>query len=67
MTTVNLNSAKTNLARRVDQVENGEEVVIARAGKPVARVVPFHKHAEKTRRVLGGLGSRPGRRFALAS
>ena len=37
MTTVNVHEAKTNLSRLLAQVEAGEEVVIARNGKPVAR------------------------------
>lgn len=37
---VNVHEAKTHLSRLLEAVENGEEVVIARAGKPVARLVP---------------------------
>lgn len=39
MKTVNIHEAKTNLSRLLAQVEAGEEVVIARNGKPVARLV----------------------------
>ena len=39
MTTVNVHEAKTNLSRLLVRVEAGEEVVIARNGKPVARLV----------------------------
>jgi prevent-host-death family protein len=39
--TVNIHEAKTHLSRLVERVESGEEVVIARAGRPVARLVPF--------------------------
>ena len=39
MVTVNVHEAKTNLSRLLKQVEAGEEVVIARNGKPVARLV----------------------------
>ena len=39
MTTVNVHEAKTNLSKLLAQVEAGEEVVIARNGKPVARFV----------------------------
>ena len=39
MTTVNVHEAKTNLSKLLVQVEAGEEVVIARNGKPVARLV----------------------------
>ena len=37
---VNLHDAKTHLSRYVDQAVAGEEVVIARAGKPLVRLVP---------------------------
>ncbi len=36
---VNVHEAKTHLSRLLEAVENGEEVVIARAGRPVARLV----------------------------
>lgn len=39
--TVNVYEAKTHLSRLLDRVAAGEEVVIARAGKPVARLVPI--------------------------
>lgn len=38
--TVNVHEAKTHLSRLLEAVEQGEDVVIARAGKPVARLVP---------------------------
>jgi prevent-host-death family protein len=37
---VNIHEAKTHLSRIVDEVARGAEVVIAKAGKPVARLVP---------------------------
>ena len=40
MTTVNVRHAKAHLSRLLERVAAGEEVVIARAGKPVARLVP---------------------------
>lgn len=42
-TTYNVHEAKTNLSRLLKQVENGEEVVIAKDGDPVARLVPMPK------------------------
>jgi prevent-host-death family protein len=36
--TVNIFEAKTNLSKLIERVEQGEEIVIARAGKPVARL-----------------------------
>jgi prevent-host-death family protein len=50
MTIVNIHAAKTQLSRLVDQAAAGEEIVIARAGKPVARLVPLE---EKPKRILG--------------
>ncbi len=41
MTEVNIHQAKTHLSRLLVRVANGEEIVIAKAGKPVARLVPF--------------------------
>jgi prevent-host-death family protein len=41
MKTVNVHQARTHLSRLLEQAAAGEEVVIARAGKPVARIVPI--------------------------
>jgi prevent-host-death family protein len=38
---VNVHAAKTNLSRLLDRVARGEEIIIARAGKPVARLSPY--------------------------
>ena len=40
MKTVNLHAAKTNLSRLVDEAVDGEDVVIAKAGRPLVRLVP---------------------------
>ncbi len=40
MPQVNMHEAKTQLSRLVERVERGEEIVIARGGKPVARLGP---------------------------
>ena len=40
MTSVTIHQAKTNLSRLIQKVSEGEEVVIARGSKPVARLVP---------------------------
>jgi prevent-host-death family protein len=40
MTEVNIHEAKTHLSRLLRRVAAGEDIVIARAGKPVARLVP---------------------------
>jgi prevent-host-death family protein len=39
--TVNIHEAKTHLSRLLVRVSSGEEVIIAKAGKPVARLVPI--------------------------
>ncbi len=45
-TTVNVYEAKTHLSRLLDRVADGEEIVIAKSGHPVARLVPFTKRTE---------------------
>jgi prevent-host-death family protein len=42
----NIHEAKTHLSRLVERVEAGEEIVIARAGRPVARLVPFRPRSQ---------------------
>ena len=37
----NIHDAKTNLSRIIERVEQGEEIIISRAGKPVAKVIPL--------------------------
>jgi prevent-host-death family protein len=46
----NIHDAKTNLSRIIERVERGEEIIISRAGHPVAKVIP-----------LDGVVDRPGR------
>lgn len=41
MTIYNVHDAKTHFSKLLDLVLNGEEVVIAKAGKPVARITPY--------------------------
>ena len=41
MRTVNIHAAKTHLSSLLEEVQRGEEIVIAKAGKPVAKLVPF--------------------------
>jgi prevent-host-death family protein len=48
MKIVNMHEAKTTLSQLVEQVENGEEVILARAGKPVARVVAIRTTGRRT-------------------
>lgn len=56
MKTVNLHAAKTHLSRLVDDAAAGQEVVIAKRGKPVARLVPFAEEPKK--RQLGRLAGK---------
>ncbi len=56
MQTVNIHDAKTQFSRYVDQAEAGEEIVIARAGKPVARLVALKSSASQPRKL--GLGKK---------
>lgn len=49
MTMVNIREAKTNLSKLVERVEHGETVIIARAGKPVARLVPLERQVPRSR------------------
>jgi len=51
MKTVNVHEAKTHLSRLLKRVAAGEDVVIAKAGRPIARLVPVA--TSKTERVLG--------------
>jgi prevent-host-death family protein len=53
---VNVHQAKTHLSRLLDEVAAGAEVVIARAGRPVARLVPLEPVVRKKR--LGALKGR---------
>lgn len=55
MRAVNIHAAKTQLSRLVDEVAAGEEIIIARAGKPVAKLVPLMPFPTVQRRVLGRL------------
>ena len=55
MTTVNMLEAKSNLSKLVDAVESGaeNEVIIARNGKPVARIVPLARPVPDVSKRLG--------------
>lgn len=53
MTPINVHEAKTHLSRLLERVANGEEVVIARSGRPVARLVPFERSPRKPGRLKG--------------
>jgi prevent-host-death family protein len=47
--TVNIYDAKTNLSKLVERAAAGEEIVIAKAGKPKAKLVPYQPPRKKRR------------------
>ena len=53
MTTVNIHDAKTHLSRLIDKVAKGESFVIAKAGKPMAKVIPLDAPPARERKRLG--------------
>ncbi len=55
---VNMHEAKTHLSRLVDEAASGTEIVIARAGRPIAKLVPLTSAAPTGKRKLGGLEGR---------
>ena len=44
---VNIHEAKTHLSRLIERVLAGEEIVIARGGTPVAKLVPIEKRGSR--------------------
>jgi prevent-host-death family protein len=44
----NMHEAKTHLSRIIERVERGEEIVIDRAGTPVAKIVPLVRRVNRT-------------------
>ena len=49
MQVTNIHEAKTHLSRLIDRAEAGEEIIIARAGKPVVRMVAYKEAAPPKR------------------
>jgi prevent-host-death family protein len=56
MKPVNIHEAKTHLSRLVERVEAGEEIIIAKAGRPAARLVPIEGARKPVK--IGGLKAR---------
>jgi len=52
----NIHDAKTNLSKLIERVEHGEEIIISRAGQPVAKIIPLGRQAR-----LASLGSLKGK------
>ena len=53
MKPINIHEAKTHLSRLIERVEAGEEFVIAKAGRPAARLVPLENKRKPVK--IGGL------------
>jgi prevent-host-death family protein len=53
MRTINIHEAKTHLSRLVEQAADGESFIIAKAGKPMVKVVPLDTGESKPHRRLG--------------
>jgi len=62
MQVVNIHEAKTHLSRLLEAIERGEEVIIARAGQPVAALIAYRP----ARRRIAAPGSMKGREWLLA-
>jgi prevent-host-death family protein len=56
MVKVNIHEAKTHLSRLLERVAQGEEIVIARAGKAIARLVPVDAVRHRTPGRYAGQG-----------
>jgi len=57
MQTINIHEAKTHLSRLLEQVVSGEPFIIAKAGKPMAKVVPLTAPDVKEVKRLGFMSS----------
>lgn len=55
MQTMNIHQAKTHLSRLIEQVAQGESFVIAKAGKPIAKIVPLDAPSLNEQRRVGFL------------
>jgi prevent-host-death family protein len=62
MQTVNIHEAKTHFSKLLEQVQNGEEIIIARAGHPIARLVAW----EETPRRIAAPGGMAGGKSRIA-
>lgn len=59
MRTVNIHEAKTHLSRLVEEAAEGEEIIIAKAGKPIVKLVSARAPAGIRFGLLAGKGSVP--------
>jgi prevent-host-death family protein len=66
MRTVNVHEAKTHFSRLIDAAHDGETIVVAKGGKPWARLVPLEKTAARRQPgVLAGVLSLPPAKVLL--
>ena len=49
MQATNIHDAKTHFSKLIKRVRNGEEILISKAGKPVAKIVPFEQNESPRR------------------
>ncbi len=54
METINVHEAKTHLSRYLERAAKGEEFILSKNGRPVARLIPFEP-ATRPKRKLGGV------------
>ena len=54
--TVNVHAAKTHLSKLLERVQAGEEVVIAKSGTPIARLIPFARPGKRALGIDAGRG-----------
>ncbi|HSF15084.1 MAG TPA: type II toxin-antitoxin system Phd/YefM family antitoxin [Vicinamibacteria bacterium] len=59
MITMNVHEAKTHLSKLLERVESGEEVVIARNGKAVAKLVPYKAKRRRPGSMKGKIRLQP--------
>ena len=57
---VNIHEAKTQLSRLIEQALRGEEVIIAKAGRPVVRLIPIQKRKPILGSARGTIEFQPG-------
>jgi prevent-host-death family protein len=53
MEITNIHEAKTHLSRLIERVAAGEEIILGKAGKPIARLVPFRQAGAHPKRKAG--------------
>ena len=54
MAIVNIHEAKTNLSKLLDRMLEGEDIVIAKAGKPLARLIPVEERSPRVPGIARG-------------